>query len=387
MSNRPDITEALARRVADYVRRDLPLSIHDGGGVLGEVERRMEALTGCGYALTTVNGTSALHAAYVGLDLPPGSEVIAPVLTFHASISPIMQCRLSPVLVDVDPVTGNICPQAVARALTDRTSCIVVTHMHGIPADMTAICAIAREAGVHVVEDCSLAYGARIGERVVGAIGSVAAFSMQSEKVVSAGEGGCLVTNSRSVYERALLLGNSRHRPTTEVTEESLRQFASTGFGLKHRMHPLAAVLALHDLETLDDRLIRDARTGRLLATALDAVPGVTFGLASDATIGGASRVVVHLGDESRRTRLLEQVAGDDRIWRHTCGRLDQLPTFAAIPPLATTRETWSPRLAGPFDGAEQHNAGAVALALPDPLSDVDVHVNGLVETLRVACP
>jgi len=156
----PPVTEDDARLVADmalagelsyYGRRE---------GHVRELEDKFNAYLGTRYALATSSGTAALHSAYFGLGLEPGSEVLAPTYTFLATVMPLFVVNAVPVLVDADPTTGNIDPGDLERHVTDRTRAIVVTHLWGNPVDMPAIMEIARRRGLMVVEDCSHAHGA-----------------------------------------------------------------------------------------------------------------------------------------------------------------------------------------------------------------------------------
>jgi dTDP-4-amino-4,6-dideoxygalactose transaminase len=142
---------------------------------------------------------------------------------------------------------------------------VVVTHLAGHPVDMPNLLRIARARGIAVIEDCSHAHGASLDGRLVGTWGDIAAFSLQTSKLLSGGEGGIVLTDSDTHLERASMLGNFRRlegtglRPTAGLEE--------TGLGLKLRMSPLSAALARHYLSVMDDLIAaRHARLDHLTA-------------------------------------------------------------------------------------------------------------------------
>lgn len=264
--------------VVDLMNRGI-LSIYDRSGIIAEFEDAFADYhrhdNEAPYAIAQNSGTSALHAAYFGLGIGPRDEVIVPTYTFLATVVPLLQCGARPVFADMDPVSLNASPDSVAERIGPRTRAIVVTHMWGHPADMPALMKIGERYGIPIVEDCSHAHGATIDGRKVGTFGSAACFSLEGHKPIVAGEGGVLITSSRSVYERALMLGHFGRRIKDEVSDQDLLPFVETGFGHKYRMHPLAAAIANQQLRRLDGRNAQRAANLDLLARLLEEVPGV----------------------------------------------------------------------------------------------------------------
>ncbi len=255
------------------------LSLYNRSGIIAEFEDSFaEYHRTSSYeplVLSHNSGTSALHAAYFGLGLGPGDEAIVPTYTFLATVTPLLQCGVKPVFADVDASSLTIDPNSVLSRLSKHTKAIVVTHMWGHPADMRSLLYIAEKTGIPVVEDCSHAHGATIDGQKVGSFGSVACFSLEGHKAMTAGEGGVLMTSSRKVYERAVLLGHFGRRSKDEVALADLSGYTQTGFGHKYRMHPLGAAIALEQLRRLDSRNeIRRANLD-LLAELLAPVRGV----------------------------------------------------------------------------------------------------------------
>lgn len=264
----PEITEADKARVLHLLERG-EISYDGDEGIVRELEQRFRDYFSVEFALATNTGTSALHSAFFGIGLQPGDEVIAPTYTFLATAMPVYVCNAVPVLVDVDPDTGLLDPCKLASALTPRTKAIVVTHLSGFPVDMKQVMAFARNHGLAVVEDCAQAHGAICDGRLVGTWGDVAIFSLQGRKLVPAGEGGMLVTESREIYERATLLGHCREKSIAVVRLPQHEVFAETGWGLNYRMHPLAAAIAIGQMDRLEEEIELRSRYCSQLSTAI----------------------------------------------------------------------------------------------------------------------
>lgn len=149
-------------------------------------------------------GTSALHLALVCLNVGTDDEVITVPMTFAATVWGISYVGANPVFVDIDPVRHTMDPEHLKAAITRRTKAIVPVHLYGVPADMGAICRIADQYGIPVVEDAAQAHGARYRNRRVGSFGRAGCFSFYPSKNLGAyGEGGALVTNDDEIAARA----------------------------------------------------------------------------------------------------------------------------------------------------------------------------------------
>lgn len=189
---------------------------------------------------------------FFGIGIKPDDEVIAPTYTFLATVMPIFHCGGIPILCDVEEDTGNIDVTKIENLITKKTKAIIATHMWGHPVDIHTIKKIADQYNLYLIEDFSHALGAEYQSKKVGTFGDVSCVSLQVNKIVTAGEGGMLLTKERDIYERALLFGHYRNRLKQEIKSKFYRQFIDTGYGLKLRMHPLGAVIASIQLDKLD---------------------------------------------------------------------------------------------------------------------------------------
>jgi dTDP-4-amino-4,6-dideoxygalactose transaminase len=232
-------------------QRNIDIGIRGRAGPIAQLEDEFRIfLEGqVKHVITFNSGTSALLSAYFAIGVETGVQIIGPALTYHAALSPVYLLGGEAVLADIEMTSRCIDPGEIERRITERTRAITVVHQWGHPANMDAILALARKHKLAVVEDCSHAHGSRYKGQLCGTFGDVAVFSLQTNKAIFAGEGGILVTNNDLYADRAVLLGHYRDRSREEVTNEQLKRFWVTGYGLKLRMSPFNAIVALHSLK------------------------------------------------------------------------------------------------------------------------------------------
>lgn len=164
-------------------------------------EREFAEWAGTAHAVALANGTLALDVALKAMNIGPGDEVIVTPRTFIASASTVVNAGATPIFADVDADSGNISPATIAAALTEKTKAIIPVHLAGWPCDMDGIMALAAERDIWVVEDCAQAHGAKIGDRSVGSIGHVGAWSFCQDKIMTTGgEGGMVTTDDRELW-------------------------------------------------------------------------------------------------------------------------------------------------------------------------------------------
>lgn len=205
---------------------------------------------GVPYALSVSSGTGALHAAFVGVGVGPGTEVICPGLGFAATSFAVALAGGVPVFADVDE-SLQIDPSKIEACITPRTVAIAPTHHWGNMAAMDPIMKIARKHGLKVVEDCAQGPGAKYRGRYIGSIGDAGCFSISAYKIIGGGEGGMVITRDRRIFERACQLaeGGGLWRP---------QRFAKPRYrgelfpGSNYRMSELEAAVDLVQLGKLE---------------------------------------------------------------------------------------------------------------------------------------
>ena len=216
-------------------------------------EREVAAYLGAPGALAVSSGTAAMQVALSAAGIGPGDEVITTTMTFCATAHVIHHAGARPVIVDVEPDTLNIDPKAVARAVTPRTRAIMPVHLHGHPAELDPLLALAADHGLLVVEDAAHALPARYRGRLVGTIGPLCAFSFYATKNLTTGEGGML-TGDAALVERArpwTRHGIDRDRQAGAGTKDSW-WYDVVLPGHKCNMSDLMAAIGLAQLRKLD---------------------------------------------------------------------------------------------------------------------------------------
>ena len=203
---REDLLRAIAR-VCDSQRFIM-------GPEVTALEQELGAQLGVDHAIAVSSGTDALLVAMMALGIGPGDEVITPTYSFFATAGCVSRLGATPVLVDIDPVTFNVDPAAVAGAVTARTKAILPVHLFGLMADLNPLLDIAASAGVPVIEDAAQAIGATAGERQAGSIGLVGCFSFFPSKNLGAfGDAGLVTTGDAALADEIRLLRNHGAEP------------------------------------------------------------------------------------------------------------------------------------------------------------------------------
>ena len=236
------------------------------------------------YALTTNSGTAALHTAVAAGRIGTGDQVITTAFTFLATALAVLQNNAVPVFVDIDPRTYNIDPAKIAERITSRTKAIIPVHIHGLPADMDPILAIARKHGLLVIEDAAQAHGSAYKGRKVGGIGDMGIFSFQSSKNLPAGEGGILVTNREDLKDRANMVrmfGEDIRESDKKAYDparplDGAREYNSLTMGWMYRTNELTAALCRSQLLRLDQSLTNARGNAVYLTEHLGKIPGIS---------------------------------------------------------------------------------------------------------------
>jgi 8-amino-3,8-dideoxy-alpha-D-manno-octulosonate transaminase len=212
------------------------------------LEEEFRTRVGRKYAQALCSGTNALGAALAALEVGPGQEVLIPGFLWVSTVGTVVRAGAIPVLVEIDE-SFNMSPEDLKRKITKKSTVVVPVHMCGVPANMPAIMEVARKHGLRVLEDCAQTNGGSIGGKAVGTFGDIGMFSFQMNKMITAGEGGLLVTDDETLYLRA----NAAHDlgvPWAGEMPDDSKGIHLWGAGA--RMSELAAAVLRAQLTKLD---------------------------------------------------------------------------------------------------------------------------------------
>ena len=193
------------------------------GPRIGEFEESFAQYHGGGEAITASYGRMAFRYILQALELPAGSEVVFPALTFWVVPEMARTLGLKPVFADIDPVTFNLDPDSLERVITERTRAVVPTHLYGLPCDMESILRVAARYQLHIIEDCAHSLGARYRGRRVGTFGDAAFFSFQSLKPLNTSGGGIALAWDRRLAEGVRKLARAEPWPDETQVRKRLR--------------------------------------------------------------------------------------------------------------------------------------------------------------------
>jgi len=267
----PEITEEDKAAVMAVLERGV-LSGVDGPEAVG-LERDWAAFTGSRYVLSFNSGTAALHAAIFAAGVGPGDEVITSAFSFSGTFHAILAQNAIPIFVDIDPRTYNIDVQQIEARITERTKALLPVHIHGLPADMDEIMALAKKYDLVVIEDACQAHGATYKGRMVGTIGDMGAFSLNVTKNLSGGEGGLLNTENETYAERAKLLRTFGEKIGQK--RDGIRPYDSYTIGWNYRTQEMPAAFARAQLKRLSRYNSIAQRNGRYLSQELANISGI----------------------------------------------------------------------------------------------------------------
>ena len=190
--------------VARAINSKAFFKINNAGKEVLNFESEWKQTVGSDYALLMTSGFAAIASALIGLGIGPGDEVIVPGYTYIASALAVTSVGAIPVIADIDE-TLTIDVNEVEKKISSHTKAIIPVHIQGFPCNMDALCALAKKYNIAIVEDACQADGGEYHGKFLGAIGDVGAYSFNYFKIMTAGEGGALVTSNRRIYERALI--------------------------------------------------------------------------------------------------------------------------------------------------------------------------------------
>ncbi len=260
--------------ISEQSKKNLKKAVDTGwlsssGPFVRQFEEEFAGYLGVKHAITVSNGTAALHVALLALGIGRGDEVIVPAFTMGATWMAVMYTGAKPVFVDCELETYNIDPDLIKKKITKRTRAIIPVHIYGQACDMDAINKIAKKHKLLVIEDAAEALGGEYRGRKCGTLSDIACFSFYANKIVTAGEGGMIVTNNAKWAREAERFKDLYHSDKKRFIHEKL--------GYNFRMTNLQAAVGLGELKNIKKYLAKKQWMAELYEKGLRGVRGISL--------------------------------------------------------------------------------------------------------------
>lgn len=234
----PYVGEEEAKAVYDTIKAGW-LSM---GPKVKEFEKLFAEIVDSKYAVSTNNGSAALHVALIASGIQDGDEVLVPDITFASTAKVVLYERAIPILVECDPETYNISLTDLEKKITKKTKAIMPVDMNGMPFDYDGVLNIANRYGLRVIADSAESFGAVYKNRKIGSIAPIHAFSFFPNKNITTGEGGMITTDDEKLYIRMSELRNMGQD----------YRYHHSSLGYNYRMTEISAVIGLEQLKKID---------------------------------------------------------------------------------------------------------------------------------------
>jgi perosamine synthetase len=234
------------------------------GPEVAAFEHEFAAYVGASHACAVSNCTTALHLALLAVGVQPGDEVITVSHSYIATANSIRYCGAIPVFVDIEPQTYNINPVLIEAAISDRTRAILVVHQIGMPCDLKAISAIARQYSLPVIEDAACAIGSEVlwngrWEKIGKPHGDIACFSFHPRKVITTGDGG-MITTHNPAWDKQFRLWRQHGMSVSDTVRHGAKQVIVESYpmlGYNYRMTDVQAAIGREQLKRLPEIVAR----------------------------------------------------------------------------------------------------------------------------------
>ncbi|MBI1280612.1 MAG: aminotransferase class I/II-fold pyridoxal phosphate-dependent enzyme [Anaerolineaceae bacterium] len=262
---------SITQKEIDYVTDAVTNAWYGNANVFNKrFEDAFAAYHGVKFAVALPSCTAAIHLALLALNIHEGDEVIVPELTWIASSAPISYVGATPIFADVDTKTWCLSAESFEKCITPRTKAVITVDLYGNVPDMDAIRTIANQHSIAIIEDAAEAVGASYKGHKAGSLGEVGVFSFHGSKTLTTGEGGMLITNNDTLYERVLFYRDHGRRPGDKL-------FWNHEVAYKYKMSSMQAALGLAQLERIDELVERKRTIFANYEEQLSGIAGITL--------------------------------------------------------------------------------------------------------------
>lgn len=270
--NWKDIRDSDIKKVSEYLENQ-PISIIDGG-ILREFENEFANSVDAKYAVAYCNGTAALHAASYACGANKNTNFILSEYSYHGTVNSLLENSSKAYLCDYDYKTLDIDMDNAEKCIDTNTKGIIITHCWGNPVNMDKVKEIKDKYNLKIISDASHAHGAMWDGKRIGGLEceDIACFSLGKNKLISAGELGVAVTNSKELYDELLFIGHPNRVPEA-LTTKKYKNYIN-GIGNKYRPHPLSMVLAIEQIKRYNEKMENNIKTNEYLSQKIRQIEG-----------------------------------------------------------------------------------------------------------------
>ena len=239
------------------------------GSFVSELEQSFSNFVECKFGISTTSGTTALHLACKTIGIEDGDQVLISSSTNMAFSFSVIYCGGIPIPVDIEKDTWQMDVNDIEKKINNKTKAIMVVHLFGHPVDMDPVIKIAKKHNLKIIEDCAESHGVQYKNKKVGSIGHIAAFSFYANKTITCGEGGMVVTNSKTLADKARNLKN--------LSYGKINKFIHQDIGFNYRLPNISAALGLAQLKKIDKIIKEKERIYKRYKDNLKDVKGINI--------------------------------------------------------------------------------------------------------------
>ncbi len=275
------------------------------GPEIEEFENELKNYVGTDYCVTLNSGTSALHSALLAYQIGSSDEVIIPSFTFIATANSVLFVNSKPIFAEIEDVNLGLDPKDVQSKITPSTKAIIPVDYAGLPCKILEIKKITEDNEIQIIEDAAESLGASINGKKVGSLTETAIFSFCGNKVLTTGEGGALVTNSKLIFEKAKLLrSHGRVEKTNYLEDARTSDYVSLGYNW--RMSSFTASLGLTQLKKLDKMIKKRQENAKYLNSCFSKIREISLPIPPDGYEHVYQMYTIRLSNKEMRDKLHE---------------------------------------------------------------------------------
>ena len=232
--------------------------ISSEGKFVKEFEKKFSSFNKRKYGIAVSSGTAALEVAIKSLNLKKGTEVIIPSFSIISTALCVVKCGLKPILIDCNIETWNVDAEKVINKISNKTSAIIITHIYGLPVNLSKIIQKAKQKNIKIIEDAAEVIGLTYKNKICGSFGDLSTFSFYANKHITTGEGGMIVTNDKKLSQKCKSLRN------LSFSKSYFDRYNHDDIGWNYRMTNLQAALGCGQLKNIKTIIKRKREIGNL---------------------------------------------------------------------------------------------------------------------------